>query len=631
MTFPVKTAAIYAVFATFWISLSDYMFETALEDFGIQVQHLKGPAFILFSSLLILGLLSRELRRRNIQDAKTAAGRQQLTQLSQAVSQSPVSIMITDTLGRIEYVNSAFERISGFSSDQAIGQTPRILRSNKTPAATYARLWETISSGEPWEGELMNLHPNRSSYWIKTGISPIKNADDEVTHFVSVQEDISLRKAQEHQVKHQANYDPLTELPNRFLAMDRMSQAINSAIRHEQQVVVMFIDLDNFKQINDDFGQDCGDQLMARVASRIQQTIRQTDTTARFGGDEFMVILSDLDSADDASRVAEKLLATLAEPFGIEDNKLTLTASIGIAIFPGDGQDPYELLRQADAAMFGAKDEGGNRYAFHSATLSNASATRIEIEKRLPLALENDELSLEYQPVIDSRNGKIIAVEALLRWKNPELGHVSPEQFVSLAEATGLILPIGAWVIHQALTQLKRWHDAGLTDLRLSINISPRHFGSPDLSRTIARMLEQLQLPGELLDLEVTESLLFSNQDDILKALSKLRKRGIRIVLDDFGSGQSSLTLLQRFPLDGLKINRSTISGISNQPQDRALIKATLAMAQGLGLETVAKGIETQEQLDFLSEQAVHTVQGHLYSPALSAQAFEQYYARLNR
>ncbi|MFT5719739.1 MAG: diguanylate cyclase (GGDEF)-like protein/PAS domain S-box-containing protein [Motiliproteus sp.] len=631
MTFPVRMAAIYAVFTTLWLSLSDYILETAFADYGAQIEPYKDSAFIFCSSLLILSLLSLELRRRNYQYAKSAADRQQLLQLSQAVSQSPVSIMITDTRGRIEYVNTAFERISGFSSHQAIGQTPRILRSNKTPAATYARLWETLSNGEHWEGELMNQHSNKSAYWIKAGISPIKNADNEVTHFVSIQEDISLRKAQEHQVTHQPNYDPLTELPNRFLAMDRISQAINSAIRHDQQVVVMFIDLDNFKQINDDFGQDCGDQLMAGVASRIQQAIRLTDTAARFGGDEFMVILSDLDSADDASRVAEKVLSSLAMPFKIEGNELSLTASIGIAVFPNDGQDPYELLRQADAAMFGAKDEGGNGYLFHSKALGTSSATRIKVDERLPLALENHELSLEYQPVIDSRSGRVTAVEALLRWDNPELGRVSPEQFVPLAEATGLILPIGAWVIHQVLTQLKRWHDAGLTDFRLSINISPRHFGSPDLSRTITQLLEQLQLPGERLELEVTESLLLSNQDDTLKALKKLRQRGIRIVLDDFGSGQSSLTHLKVFPFDGLKINRSTISGISDQPQDRALIKATLTMAQSLGLETVAKGIETQEQLDFLSQQGLHTVQGHLYSPALSAQAFEQYCARLNR
>ena len=628
MTFPVKTAAIYAAFAILWISLSDTAVQLLFADDSTHIQPYMGWAFVFFSSLLILILLSRELHKRNAEQARSTASSQQLTRLSQAVSQSPVSIIITDTQGNIEYVNQAFERISGFSRDEAIGKNPRILRSNKTPAATYTSLWKTLSDGEPWEGELLNQRKDRSLYWVQAGISAVRDDKGDITHFVSIQEDISLRKAQEHEIKHQANYDALTELPNRFLAMDRMGQAINAAIRHDQTVVVMFIDLDNFKQINDNHGQDSGDQMIAMAASRIQQAIRQTDTAARFGGDEFMVILNDLESSDDASRVAEKVLSKLAAPYKIDDKNLSITASIGMAIFPSDGQDPYELLRNADAAMFGAKDDGGNRYAFHSEAINKSSAKRMAVEKQLRLALANNELHLHYQPIVDIKSGKITAVEALLRWDNPELGSISPAQFVPLAEATGLILPIGDWVIRTALTQIKSWHDAGLTDLKLSINISPRHFGSPDLSRTISQTLEQLGLPGELLELEITESLLLRNQEDTLKALQKLRKLGIRIALDDFGAGISSLTHLKDFPFDSLKINRSFMHAILDQPQDQALIKATLAMTQGLGIDTVAKGIETQEQLEFLSQQGLSRIQGHLYSAALPAQEFEGYYAQ---
>ncbi len=529
MTFPVRITTIYAVFATLWISLADQAVERLFTDNSIHIQPYMDWIWIFFSSLLILILLSRELRKSHAEHTRSATNSQPLTRLSQPLSH------------------------------------------------------------------------------------------------MSTQEDISLPKAQEREIKHQANYDALTELPNRFLAIDRMSQAINSAIRHDQTVVVMFIDLDNFKQINDHYGQESGDQLISVAASRIQQAIRQTDTAARFGGDEFMVILNDLESADDASRVAEKVLSKLAAPCNLDDNKVLITASIGMAIFPSDGQDPYELLRHADAAMFAAKDAGGNRYAFHSTAINRSSVKRMAIEKKLRSALANNELTLHYQPIIELKSGKITAVEALLRWNNPELGSIPPAQFVPLAEATGLILAIGEWVIRTALSQLKNWHDAGRTHLKLSINISPSHFGSPDLSRTITQTLEQLQLPGELLELEITESVLLRNQDDSLKALQKLRKLGIRIALDDFGSGISSLTQLKNFPFDSLKINRSVIHALLDQPQDQALIKAALTMAQGLGIDTVAKGIETSAQLDFLRQQGLSTIQGHLYSPALAAQAFEQY------
>ncbi|MEH6823884.1 MAG: EAL domain-containing protein [Motiliproteus sp.] len=630
MTFPVKIAAIYAVFAALWINLSDLLIEALFHDNIAQFQTYKGWGFVFFSSLLILILLSRELQRRNAVQAKSEASRMELVMLSQAVSQSPVAIIITDTQGTIEYVNHAFERITGFSSAEVIGQNPRIFRSDKTPDSTYAELWETIRRGDPWEGEMMNKCKDGSAYWVQAGISPVKNDAGEVTHFVAIEEDISLRKAQEHQIKHQANYDSLTELPNRFLAMDRMSQSINSAIRHDQTVVVMFIDLDNLKLINDSLGHESGDQMIAMAATRIQQVIRQTDTAARYGGDEFMVILNDLDSADDASRVAEKILSKLSAPCMIDANELSITASIGMAIFPTDGQDPYELLRHADAAMFGAKDDGGNRYEFHSAAVNSSSAERMKIEKKLRLAITNEELELRYQPIIDVHSGKITAAEALLRWHSPELGDTPPEQFIPLAEATGLILPIGEWVVRTALSQLKQWREAGLTDIKLSLNISPLHFSSPDLSRTIIQELEQLQLPGELLELEITEDLLLRNQNDTLEVFNQLAKRGIRIALDDFGSGQASLTQLKTFPFCSLKINRSCIQGIIDKPQDQALIKAALTMAKGLGLETVAKGIETQQQLDFLNQQGFNSLQGHLYSPALPAPDFEQLYATLN-
>lgn len=626
MGFPARTAAIYATFAILWITFSDQLVATLFPSSISQIQMYKAWAFIFCSTLLILLLLNTELKRRNRIDAKIERDRSQITKLSLAVAQSPVSVIITDTEGRIEYVNDAFERITGFSRSEALGQNPRIFRSGKTPNATYEELWQTITSGQSWEGELMNQRKDKGLYWVQAGISPVTNDDGEVTHFLAIEEDISLRKAQEHQIKFQANYDSLTELPNRFLAMDRMSQAINTSIRNDQTVVVMFIDLDNFKQINDSLGHDTGDHLITLAASRIRETVRQTDTVARYGGDEFLVILSDLESPDDASRVAEKILSMLANPYHIGDRELSLTASIGMSLFPDDGQDPYELLRHADSAMFGAKDEGGNRYEYHSATANDAAIERMEIEQKLRRALENNELSLNYQPLVEMDTGKIIATEALLRWDNPELGRTPPDQFIPLAEATGLILPIGDWVIKNSLKQLKQWRDAGLTDIKLSINISPRQFNNPGLTHTIRETLEQLELPGELLELEVTENLLVRNQADIQNTLNKLQQMGIRVALDDFGTGYSSLSYLKNFAFNTLKIDRCFIKDILEQPQDQALVKATLTMAKGLGLSTVGEGVETEEQLDFLRQHGLDVVQGYFYSPPLPPQEFEQFY-----
>lgn len=624
MGFPFKIATIYATFSILWISLSDQLVASLFPDAITQIQTYKGWAFVACSSVLILLLLQHEARRRQHAQAQLDKGSRELHKLSLAVAQSPVSVIITDTQGRIEYVNQAFEKISGYSREEALGENPCIFNSGKTANATYELLWQAINSGQPWEGELMNQRKDRKPYWVQAGISPVTDDSGKITHFLAIEEDISLRKAQEHQIKHQANYDSLTELPNRFLAMDRMSQAINASIRNNQTVVVMFIDLDNFKQVNDSLGHDTGDQLITLAAARIRETVRQTDTVARYGGDEFLVVLSDLESPDDASRVAEKILSMLASPYNINQRQLSITASIGMSLFPDDGQDPYELLRHADAAMFGAKDEGGNRYEYHSASANDAALERMEVEQQLRRALERQELSLHYQPLVDTHTNKIISAEALLRWDNAELGSIPPDQFIPLAEATGLILPIGNWVIETALKQLKQWRDNGLVDLKLSINISPRQFQDPGLIRTIQSTLQELDLPGTLLELEVTENLLVRNQKETQKILNKFQQMGISIALDDFGTGFSSLSYLKNFSFNTLKIDRSFIKELLDQPQDQALVKATLTMAKGLGLNTVGEGVETDEQLAFLRQHGLDVVQGFLFSAPLPPQQFEQ-------
>jgi len=623
--FPLRIALLYAIFAAVWIAASDQVVNALFTD-TVAVQTYKGWVFVAITSLLLFSLLRQEFNRRTLAESALKNQQDELQKLSLAVSQSPVSVIVSDISGRIEYVNQAFEKMTGFSRDEALGNNPRIFNSGKTPKAVYDELWQTIRAGKSWEGELMNQRKDGHTYWVHARISPVSPSAGDVTHFLAIEEDITLRKAQEHQIRHQANYDSLTELPNRFLAMDRMSQAINAAIRNDQTVVLMFIDLDNFKQINDSLGHDVGDQLITLAASRIRETVRQTDTVARYGGDEFVVILTSIETADDASRVAEKVLTSLASPYRIEGRELSLTASIGMAVFPEDGQDPYELLRHADAAMFGAKDEGGNRYEFHSAAINDAAVERMEVEQQLRRALENQELSLYFQPLIDAHSGKITSAEALLRWDNPTLGRVPPDRFIPLAEATGLIIPIGEWVIRQGCAQLRSWRDEGLGDLKLAINLSPRQFNDPHLLRTITSSLEENELKGEQLEFEITEGVLMRNQDDTCRLLEKLRRLGVRIALDDFGTGYSSLSYLKRFPFDSLKIDRSFITDVLEKSDDQALVRATLTLASGLGLKTVGEGVETREQLQYLKGEGVVSVQGFYFSHALPADQFRDYY-----
>ena len=626
MSFPYKITLTYFLFSIAWIASSDHALTFLFDgDDLFTAQTYKSWFFVVFTSIMMLLFLLRETRNREKNEATLATQRESISKLSQAVSQSPVSIIVASAKGRIEYVNSAFEQVSGYCMKEILDISPQLFDQGKNPQAIYDELWSTINEGKQWQGELLNRRKNGTSYWVFAKVSPVHNDEGKISHVLAIEEDITQRKNQENRIKHQANYDNLTELPNRFLAMDRMSQAINNAIRHDHSVVLMFIDLDDFKRINDSLGNEIGDQLISLAASRVTETVRQTDTVARYGGDEFLVILNHLDSPTDAPRVAEKVLSSLGSSFFIEGHELNITASIGMAIFPEDGQDPYELLRNADAAMFAAKDEGGNRYEFHSADVNEAAIERMKVEKKLRLALVNNELSLHYQPLVDLESGRIINAEVLLRWNNPELGLIPPEVFLPLAEATGLIVPIGEWVIKNSCSQLKQWQQSGVEQLSLMINISPRQFADINLVRSIVESLESLELSGNCLELEITETLLLRNQDETRATLNKLRKKGIRIALDNFGSGHASLNHLKHFPLDTLKIDRSSV-GALNLESEKALMEGTLTAAKGLGLKTVGEGVETSEQYDYLKHQGIDEVQGFLFTPALPADKFLTFY-----
>lgn len=624
--FPLKVALIYALVSIAWISASDQALNSFFKGQELVIaQSYQGWVFILFTTIMLWLFLRQEYDRREQTEQTLREQRDNIKQLSLAVSQSPVSVFISDIEGRIQYVNRAFEMLTGYEADDVIGKNTRLLDPSRLPSDIANSLWEKLNQGDDWVGELNSRNKEGNSYWVKAHISPVVDDHGQTTHYLAMQEDITEFKNKENQIKHQANYDSLTELPNRFLAMDRMGQAINNAIRNDQPVVLMIIDLDDFKRINDSMGQEVGDQMISIAAGRISETVRQTDTVARYGGDEFVIILNHLDSATDAPRVAEKVLSNLANSFFIDGNELNITASIGMAIFPDDGQDPYELLRHADAATYAAKDAGGNCYEFYSADVNEAAVQRMRIEQQLRSALEKNEFNLHFQPLVDIDSSQIKSAEVLLRWANPELGDVKPDIFLPLAESTGLIIPIGEWVVEQACKQLKEWSNQGISELSLMLNVSQRQFSDINFSRSVIASLDKYELDGKLLSLEIKESILIRDTERTRRILDRLRKRGIHIALDNFGSEQTSLNNLKDFPFDTLKIDRSYITDLIKRSSDDALVQGTLNIAKNLGMKTVGEGVESNEQYDFLKTHGIDQVQGFLFTPALPAAEFVEY------
>ncbi|MBT9528385.1 MAG: EAL domain-containing protein [Rhizobacter sp.] len=533
-------------------------------------------------------------------------------------------VSVTDASGRIIEVNDTFCAVSGYAASELMGQDHRILNSGTHPKEVFAQMWGTILRGDTWRGEICNRRKNGGLYWVDSSIVPLRNSEGRIERFISIRIDVTERKKAESRMVKMATHDALTGLPNRALLRDRIEQALAHDRRSHDMAAVLFIDLDDFKTINDSLGHDVGDQLLIEVAKRLRECVREEDTVARQGGDEFIVLLPTLGAAHGADLVAQDLLRACAAPFKIRGEELHISASIGIALFPTDGRDVDTLLKNSDIAMYHAKDGGRNNCQFFEASMNLLAAERHSLSMALRQGLVRGELELYFQPILSVATNSVASMEVLLRWHHPERGLVSPLKFIPLAEETGLIVQIGDWVLNEACRQLRSWLEAGYQVPRLAINISARQFQHPKLLETLAQALTEHRVEASRLELEITESVLMNDADSVVETLRALKAMGLGISIDDFGTGYSSLSYLKRFPIDTLKIDGSFVREVDTDSDDAAITRAIIALAHSLGVAVVAECVEHAGQLAFLAEHGCEYYQGYYFSPPVPAAQVER-------
>ena len=551
---------------------------------------------------------------------------QHMRLLSSALEQTDDAVMIMDRDGAIKYVNPAYERISGCDRNEVMGKKPDLVEQEFHEPGFDAELWDTIHNGKSFRDVFVNRHRDGELYYEERTITPFKDERDNVTHFVSTGKDITQHMETQQRLHHLAHHDPLTGLANRALLFDHLKNALAQAERSEHMVALLYLDLDRFKAVNDGFGHSAGDHLLKAIAERLHRCVREADTVARLGGDEFAILLPSTMHVDEPAHAAQNLIEALRAPFIIASGlELFATASIGITIFPIDGKDVETLLRNADLAMYRAKSRGGDVYEFYAQYMTAQTNQHLEMEHKLRYALERNELSLRYQPRIDMHTGKICAVEALLRWNHPELGDVAPVDFIPVLEETGLIVNVGRWVLQTACHCAWQLQQAGLNRLRVAVNFSPCQMRDDGFVTFVRECLEEFDLDGRCLELEITESLLIDNVSTAIAMLDALHDLGVYISIDDFGTGYSSLAYLKRFPIDNLKIDYAFIRDITTNADDKAIVTAIIAMARTLGYSTTAEGVETPEQSELLRRLGSDELQGFYFSRPLRAAHLEEW------
>ena len=624
-----RAALLYLLVSIGWLLFSGYLLNSFFDSSAelMRWQLINGYAWVVFSAGLIFLARARLFRCLGI-GAKLRERNEDHERLRQAAAVFDCTregVLVTDNKGLIVHVNRAFMAITGYQSEEVIGQRPSLFKSGRHPPAFYQAMFTTLNSTGEWSGEIWN---RRKSGEIYPQWQTIRIVDDERgrrSHYVAVFSDISAIKNSEHELAHLAHYDPLTDLPNRLLFTDRTDQALASAQIHKRGCALLMIDLDHFKMINDSLGHSIGDQLLKGVAERLSAMVGPGITLARLGGDEFAVLAESCPQMVHAAALAQRIIDGLKEPFQIDGHQLFVNISVGISLFPGDALSAEQLLRNSDSALFKAKSAGRNGYALYTEELTAHAQQRVETAFELRRALEQQELRVYYQPVHDLKTRRLIGVEALVRWEHPQRGLVSPAEFIPIAERTGLIAEIDAWVMRQACEQMCLWLQAGVVLSFVAVNVSSRLFARRELFGQVARVLHETGLDPACLELEVTESAVMDDPEVALEQMHRLRELGVRLAIDDFGTGYSSLLRLKRMPVQKLKIDQGFVAGLPWDEDDAAIVRVIIALAQSMGMQVHAEGIEQVEQASFLLEHGCDLGQGYWFGRPVPAGQLDWY------
>ena len=542
-----------------------------------------------------------------------------------SVEASANAMVITSACGPdypIAYVNPAFERITGYSAAEAIGRNCKFLQGGDHAQEGLNEIRSALREQRPGNAVLRNYRKDGTPFWNHLYIAPVADDNGTVTHFVASQYDVTETRNYQEALRHLATHDSLTGLPNRALLLDRLQQAMASAQRHGSQVWVVFLDLDRFKLFNESLGHKAGDTFLKHIAERLEGVLRQTDTVARLGSDEFVLLLCEQPGTRLNFVLLDRISHAINQGMQFGQKDYFLTCSMGVAAFPADGADADHLIERADMAMFQAKERGRNNYQFYTADMNARVLERLRIDVALRTALERGEFLLHYQPQLDIGSGKVVGMEALIRWRHPDMGMVYPDRFITVAEETGLIVPIGAWVLQSACRQIRALHEAGFPGMRVAVNLSARQFGRSDLVETIEAALAAAGVAPHFLEIELTESLIMKDVDQAIGVLQDLKRLGVTLSIDDFGTGYSSLAYLKRFPIDILKIDRSFVSDITSDPDDAAIVASIISLAHNLRLQVIAEGVETPEQLKYLRSEGCDQMQGYYFSKPVPYESF---------
>ena len=615
-----RAGLVYLLVSIVWLQLSNYLLINFIDEPWALGRWLQARGYVWVSlSALVIYWIGRRFARAHALQQPLKENRERLRQAAAVFDCTREGVLVTDTQGLIVHVNRAFMEITGYQCEDVMGQRPSLFKSGRHSAHFYQQMFQALESTGEWSGEIWNRRKSGEVYPQWQTIRVIHDDQGQVSHYVAVFSDISAMKNSEHELAHLAHHDPLTDLPNRLLFTDRAEQALASAQVHKRGCALLLMDLDHFKIINDSLGHNVGDQLLKLVAERLSGLFGPGVTLARLGGDEFAVLAESCPQVVQAAALAQRMLNAMKDPFIFDGNQLFISASIGISLFPSDALSAEQLLRNADSALFKAKSAGREGYALYTEELTAHAQHRVEIAGELRRALDQHELRVYYQPVHDLHDSRLVGVEALVRWQHPERGLVPPGEFIPIAERTGLIADIDAWVMDQACRQMCQWLADGAPLSFIAINVSSRLFARRELYEQVAQVLHTTGLDPAFLELEVTESAVMDDPEVALEQLHRLRELGLRLAIDDFGTGYSSLLRLKRLPVQKLKIDQGFVAGLPWDEDDAAIVRVVIALAKSMGMQVHAEGIEQVEQARFLLDQECDMGQGYWFGRPMPA------------